>query len=269
LDKAPLVTILKNHAVHLQIDATYFKQFCLVCYQDFGLKYTQLHRFTDNENFEEIREDLENLKTLGLNILSITCDGHPAILTAIKSVFKKRPIQRCLVHIQRMCLIWLTSQPKSEAGLELREIVLLINKIKVYNDKIEFKKLLRQWHLKHKDYIDQKSLNQETQRYWYTHKMVRRAFITINRALPNMFHFIENPSIPKTTNSIESYFGHLKNYLDLHRGLTKKNRINFIKWYIHFNNKKRFLSQISMPINYIKRGLKKPSNLLYIHQLYC
>lgn len=240
LSKAPLVPIIKNKEVHLQIDATYFKQFCLICYQDFGLKYTQLHRFTDNENFEKIKEDLQNLKSLGLNIVSITCDGHPAMLKAINAVYKDIPTQRCLVHIQRMCLIWLTSQPKSEPGQELREIVLLINKVKENNDKIEFKKLLKQWHIKYKNYIDQKSLNTETLRYWYTHKMVRRAYITINRALPNMFHYIENPSIPKTTNSIESYFGHLKNHLDIHRGLTKINRINFIKWYIHFNNEKRF-----------------------------
>lgn len=240
LNKAPLVSIQKKQAVYLQIDATYFKQFCLICYQDFALKYTQLHRFTDNENYEEIREDLENLKTLGLNIVSVTCDGHPAILKAIKTVFKEIPTQRCLVHIQRMCLIWLTSQPKSEAGKELRELVLKINKIKENNDKVEFKKLLKQWHVKHKDYINQKSLNAETLRYWYTHKMVRRAFVTIKRALPNMFYYIENSSIPKTTNSIESYFGHLKNHLDIHRGMTKKNRINFIKWYIYFNNKKRF-----------------------------
>lgn len=56
-----------------------------------------------------------------------------------------------------MCLIWLTSQPKSIPGKELREISLLINKINVYNDMIEFKRMLKQWHLKHKDYINQKT----------------------------------------------------------------------------------------------------------------
>lgn len=53
-----------------------------------------------------------------------------------------------------------------------------------------------------------------------------------------MFHYLENPNIPKTTNGIEGYFSHLKNHLDLHRGLTLKNRINFIKWYIYFSNEK-------------------------------
>lgn len=66
LNKAPLIPIKKNLSVYLQIDATYFKQFCLICYQDYGLRYTQLFRFTKSESYEEIREDLENLKKLGL-----------------------------------------------------------------------------------------------------------------------------------------------------------------------------------------------------------
>lgn len=47
-----------------------------------------------------------------------------------------------------------------------------------------------------------------------------------------------NPQIPKTTNGIEGFFSHLKNHLDLHRGLLVKNRINFIKWYIYLSNEK-------------------------------
>jgi len=53
-----------------------------------------------------------------------------------------------------------------------------------------------------------------------------------------MFHYLSNPDIPRTTNGIEGYFSHLKNHLDIHRGLTVKHRINFIKWYIYFANAK-------------------------------
>ena len=31
---------------------------------------------------------------------------------------------------------------------------------------------------------------------------------------------------------------YLKNHLDIHRGLTTKNRMNFIKWYIFLTNQK-------------------------------
>lgn len=97
---------------------------------------------------------------------------------------------------------------------------------------------LEAWYKRHKSYLSEKTYQEQTGRYWYKHKLVRRCYFAIKRALPNMFHYLQNPNIPHTTNGIEGYFSHLKNHLDLHRGLTVKNRINFIKWYVHFSNEK-------------------------------
>jgi hypothetical protein len=118
----------------LRIDATYFKRFCALCYQDHEDGYTQLVRFSDGEHFEEIREDLTNLIRLGVHIESITTDGHKSILKAIKKSLPDAIVQRCLVHIQRMCLLWLTRFPKHLAGIELRQLVLQIMAIKTQND---------------------------------------------------------------------------------------------------------------------------------------
>ena len=96
----------------------------------------------------------------------------------------------------------------------------------------------KNWHDRHKEYLNERTYNPDTERYWHTHKMLRRSYTTIKRALPNMFHYLSNAKIPRTTNGIEGYFSHLKNHLDIHRGLTVKHRINFIKWYIYFTNKK-------------------------------
>ena len=52
LEQSPVIKIIKRDRVNLRMDATYFKQFCLVCYQDNEDGYTQLIRFTDGENFE-------------------------------------------------------------------------------------------------------------------------------------------------------------------------------------------------------------------------
>jgi hypothetical protein len=238
LEQAPVVKIIKRDDVRLRIDATYFKQFCLVCYQDDEDGYIQLFRFTDGEHYEEIKEDLDNLIRLGLRLESITTDGHKSILKAIRKSVPQVIIQRCLVHIQRMCLLWLTRYPKHQAGQELRQLVLQILKIKNNNDRLFWIQEFHQWYEKHKDYINETTYNIETGRYWYTHKLLRRSYITIERALPNMFHYLANPKIPNTTNGIEGFFSHLKNHLDLHRGLTTKNRINFIKWYIYFSNEK-------------------------------
>lgn len=238
LESSPVLKIIKREKVNLRMDATYFAQFCLVAYQDDLDCYTQLIRFTDGEHYEEIKEDLANLLLLGVRLESITSDGDKSILKAIKKTDRNIIIQRCLVHIQRMCLIWLTKFPKHIAGQELRKHVLLLLKIETHNDRIWWTQELKEWYERHKDYINEKTINTETERYWYTHKLLRRSYFTIKRALPNMFHYLDNPNIPKTTNGIEGYFSHLKNHLDLHRGLTLKNRINFIKWYIYFSNEK-------------------------------
>ncbi|MGL5891086.1 MAG: IS256 family transposase, variant Zn-binding type [Bacteroidia bacterium] len=238
LEQSPEVKIIKRDHVHMRVDATYFKQFCLLCYQDDYDGYTQLIRFSNGEHYQQIKEDLDNLIRLGVQIESITTDGHKSILLAIKRSMPDVIVQRCLVHIQRMCLLWLTRFPKHQAGQELRRLVLLLLKIKTTNDRIYWTSELEKWYQQHKDYIQQKTINPETGRYWYTHKLLRRSYFTIKRALPNMFHYLNNPQIPSTTNGIEGFFSHLKNHLDLHRGLTVKHRIDFIKWYVYLSNKK-------------------------------
>ena len=238
LQQSPKVKIIKRSNVHLRMDATYFRQFCLLCYQDHDDGYTQLTRFSDGEHYSEIKEDLDNLIKLGVQIESITTDGHKSILKAIKKSVPDVLVQRCLVHIQRMCLLWLTRFPKHNAGMELRRLVLTLLQIKTENDRIYWTKELERWHERYKDYLQEKSYNETTGRYWYTHKFLRRSYFTIKRALPNMFHYLSNPKIPHTTNGIEGFFSHLKNHLDLPRGLTFEHRINFIKWYVYLSNDK-------------------------------
>lgn len=137
-----------------------------------------------------------------------------------------------------MCLIWLTRYPQHIAAQELRRLVLLISKIETENDRAYWVQEFRLWYSWHQEYINEKSFNEDTGRYWYRHRMLRRSYSVINSALPNMFHYLSNKEIPKTNNGIEGFFSHLKNHLNIHRGLTTKHRINFIKWYIYFSNEK-------------------------------
>jgi hypothetical protein len=238
LNQSPEVKVRKRTGVHLRMDATYFKQFCVVCYQDNADGYTQVLRISDGEHYTEIKEDLANLITLGVHIESITTDGHKSALKAIRKSLPEVTVQRCLIHIQRMCLLWLTRFTKHLAGIELRQLVLMLLKIKTNNDRLYWINELEQWYNKHEAYLKEKTYNHITGRYWYTHKLLRRSYFTIKRALPNMFHYRNNNKIPKSTNGIEAFFSHLKNHLDLHRGLTVKHRINFIRWYIYVSNTK-------------------------------
>lgn len=234
LSKPSLWEIKPSQAVHLLIDATYFtNKVCLVIYRDDKVGYTHLYRLTDGEWFEEIAEDLANLLSLGLQIESITCDGHKAILKAVRKTCPKVSLQRCLFHIQNMCRIWLSPYPKSEAGRSLKIIINKLHLIESQADKQLWIRMFKRWFVQHKDYIVQMSVNPKTGRKWHKHKLIFRCYSVINKALPNMFQYLENPMIPKTTNGLESFFGHLKDTISIHRGLTLDHRNNFIKWYLY------------------------------------
>lgn len=158
----------------------------MVCYQDHDDGYTQHIRFTDSEHYEEIKEDITNLIKLGVRLESITTDGHKSILKALKHAVPDVIAQRCTVHIQRMCLLWITRNPQHEVGLELRKLVLISMQIKTENDRLYRTKAFNSWHERHKNYLQEKTYNQESGRYWYVHKLIRRSYTTIKRALPNM-----------------------------------------------------------------------------------
>jgi transposase-like protein len=183
-----------------------------------------------------MREDLENLIKLRVDIESITCDGHKSLLKAIKKVCKTVTVQRCIIHVQRMCRIWLSANPKSEAGIELRRIVSRLHLVTTQEEKGYWIVSLVKWYEKYELFVNAKSYNQETGRFWYTHKKVRRSFSVIRKALPDMFHYLDNPRISKSTNGLESFFGHLKANLNVHRGLSNQHRKNFIRWYLYFRN---------------------------------
>lgn len=237
LNKPPKLKVYPSQRVNLLIDGTYFRDdLCLILYRDNTIKFTQLYRLSTGEWYEELKEDLQNLKALGVQIESITCDGHKALLKAIKKVCKQVPVQRCVVHVQRMCRIWLTQHPQTEAGTELRKIVSRIHLINSTLARDYWIVSLVQWHKRFESFINEKSYQPTTGRYWYKHKLVRRSFTVIKKAWPDMFHYLNNPRIPKSTNGLESFFGHLKGNLNIHRGLTLQHRKNFITWYLYLRN---------------------------------
>jgi len=240
LSNPPAFQIKQRTQGHLVVDGTYFSNdLCLILYQDFDVKYTQLYRFSRGEYYEETKEDLENLKQLGVDVESITCDGHRSTLKAIKKVYPQITIQRCIVHIHRMGHMWLRQKPITQASIELKEILYLLPLVKTSNDRRAWEQQFKQWHNLHQSFINEKARNVQTNRWWYRHELLRRTTVMILNALPDMFHYIDNRMIPKSTNSLESFFGHLKDSLSIHRGLSYPNRKAYILWYLHLKNLNR------------------------------
>lgn len=86
-------------------------------------------------------------------------------------------------------------------------------------------------------FINQKTKNDQSGRWWHAHKNLHLATSHLLKAIPNLFCYLNDSQIPRTNNEIEGYFSHLKEKLTLHRGLKFESKKNFIKWYIYFKNK--------------------------------
>ena len=241
LTKAPTVAIRSKSKVHLLIDGSYFPgNLCLVLYYDHDLRYVQLYRHTNQEKYKEIREDLKNLKKLGVEVYSVTCDGHKAILKAVRNVLPNAIIQRCLVHIKRQAKNYLSERPQTQAGIELLRLSRQITNIKNHEQSNEWLLCMKVWIDSYHDFVCEQSHNPATSRQWFKHKNLHAAYQLILNAIPNMFFYLDDPEIPRTTNRLESYFTHLKEKLTLHRGLRLEAKKNFIKWYLFFKNNKEF-----------------------------
>ena len=63
---------------------------------------------------------------------------------------------------------------------------------------------------------------------------IKRARSMLLRALPDMFHYLDDRHIPTTTNGLEGYFSRLKSHYRQHRGHSPRRRPNYFAWYFHF-----------------------------------
>jgi len=220
LSNPPKNIIRSKSNVHLLIDGTYFSNgLCLIVYYDNDLQFVQLYRTSNKEKYKEIKEDLSNLKKMGIDVYSVTCDGHKSIFKSVQKVYPNAIIQRCVVHVKRQAISWLGKYPKLQASRELLRIIRPITRLDSIEEVNEWLVCFHKWHEQNKVFINEQSLSEETGRMWYTHKNLHSSCSHLINAIPHLFAYINDPEIPKTTNEIEGYFMHLKEKLTLHKGL--------------------------------------------------
>lgn len=92
LSQAPAVAIKPKHKTHLLIYGSYFPNgLCLILYYDHDIRYVQLYRHTDEDQFKKIYEGLMNIRALGVEVYNITYYGHKAILKATCELYQLIP----------------------------------------------------------------------------------------------------------------------------------------------------------------------------------
>ena len=239
LDEYPTWNIKTTAPVYLLIDGTYYSDsHCLIVYRAGNLRRTLFYRFARAEDDDEIASDLMAIREMGYEIAGITTDGGDNIVRAAEYVYPSVPRQRCMIHVRRECLNRITLQPRSPEARALKDLVLRIGDVRTANDRLWWLRSFRDWDELNAAFACEKAARPGGQTY-FVRDDLRKAYVHLKRAIPNLFTFVDHPGLPKTTNALEAFFGHLKDQLRLHRGLSETRVDNFIKWYLYFNDEKK------------------------------
>lgn len=172
--------------------------------------------FGDGECTSIYIKGKDELEKLGYEIVSVTGDGFSGIRQAFSSVL----FQMCHVHMERIVVKGTTHNPVLEAG----RVLLALIKTLPYTDEKTFKERFNKYIEKYRDFLNEKTLSLLTGRKEYTHRELRSATTSVYHFLPYLFTFIINKNIPSTTNSLEGHFSHIRDIVDVHRGLSRENK---------------------------------------------
>ncbi len=185
-------------------------------------------QFDVRENSEpELCAFFEPMMGEGLRPRSFTVDGNPQVIRVLRTLWPDAVIQRCLVHIQRQGLGWCRRSPKTPYARRLRQIFLRVTRVATPADREAFLDRVATWEDRYGIEI---AAREETGRVFSD---VKRARSMLLHALPDMFHYLDDPHIPTTTNGLEGYFSRLKSHYRQHRGLRPHRRPNYFAWYFH------------------------------------
>jgi hypothetical protein len=231
LKKAPPPSVLKlQQCRHLIFDGTFLQRprslVALMNAPDHKLIGGQ---YGISENSEpELQRYFKGLNRGGLYPYSFTIDGNPHAIKAIKDIWPEVIIQRCLVHIQRQGLSWCRTSPRTSYARELRKIFLQVTKISTPAEREAFLKAVTNWETKYGTQIGHRKER------GHVFSDIKRARSMLLRALPDMFHYLDNHLIPISTNGLEGYFSRLKAHYRQHRGMAKEKRENYFRWYFYY-----------------------------------
>ena len=205
------------------MDTSYWgRKFGVMLFKDAYTKENLLKYYVKNESNTLYLQGINELKKRGFEINAIVCDGRKGLF----NLFEDIPVQMCQFHQVAIIRKYITKNPKLPASIELKELVGILTK----TDKESFEGGLQDWFNKWESFLNERTINPETGKSYYTHKRLRSAFRSLKTNLKWLFTWYDHMEleIPNTTNAIEGHFSDLKNKLRNHNGLSQKRKQKFI-----------------------------------------
>lgn len=205
------------------MDTTYWgRNFGVMLFKDSITKENLLKYYVKNETNTLYKKGIQELISKGYKIIAIVSDGRKGLIQSFSSI----PVQMCQFHQVAIIRRYITKNPKLPASIELKELVGMMK----MTDKESFEGALEDWFKKWNYFLNERTINPETGKSYYTHKRLRSAYKSLKNNLPWLFTWYDyiELNIPNTTNAIDGHFADLKNKLRSHNGLSIKRKMKFI-----------------------------------------
>lgn len=152
----------------------------------------------------------------------VVCDGQKGLLYALQMHWPTTIIQRCIIHVVRQSLAWITKKPQTLAGQQLRVIVGQLLAVRTRRQRRKWMRRFRKWCVRWEAFLNTRTRHLfYPTHWWYTHKKLRRARTLIVHALPHLFTFVRHPEVPRTSNHVEGGINaRLHELFRAHRGIS-------------------------------------------------
>jgi hypothetical protein len=215
---------IEAQPIVIGLDCSFFgRGYGIIVARSPSLKKNLYWKEITTENKAVYAEARYSLEQAGFTIRAVVIDAKHGI----KEVFQGPVIQICQYHQQQIVHRYLTSRPKTQAGLELKMIA---NSLTEQTEQC-FMEILNSWHANWKQFLNERTYTPDLTHWWYTHRRLRAAYRSLQSNLPYLFSFQRYPElhIPNTNNSLEGYFSKLKMLLNNHHGLKQWRRYKLIQ----------------------------------------
>lgn len=217
---------------HLILDGTFLhRPTCIYAAMDSQTHRLVLAAYNIKENPSDLMSFYGYLAEAGMSPKSATTDGNAVQGKQLKKLWPDIQLQRCIVHVQRQGLSWCRRIPKRTDAKHLRELFLNLTRVKAKQEAQKFIKAVFAWEKRFGSPIESSPNRGKV------FSDVIRARSMLLKALPNLFLYLDDSNIARSTNAVEGYFSRLKEHYRLHRGLSKTNRYNYFKWYFYLKQK--------------------------------
>lgn len=216
-------------AINLQIDATFFGREYGFLVAHNGDRVIYLKEIK-TESVQSFREAIIAIKDR-CRIISITIDGRRGYINNIRKLLGNIPIQMCLFHQKAIIRRYITDRPRTQCGMELKQLMKLLCKLESQQEFIDrFYRLKEKYH----------SFLHERHEQKYKHTGLRSAFRSLDQNMMYLFTYTDykDLNIKPTTNHLEGLFGHVKERIKIHRGLDVKRKKKAVKFLLKNLGKK-------------------------------